>query len=184
MAMLCIVLMLVCNQIVVNNAKEFHNHDKKKAVWSLSDLHILHDTIYSFVGKPIIISDSVFTRISEVAAEDTMLTYNRDSTLQIGGMKWKIIFTAYNMKLFTSTKVDDPRMAEVIKYLSSIYGEPWTTEKRPNTYYWPKPFTDKATQKTYVCLEPGYPNGSYIFFDIGHKKIFHCGNGYNPGTWP
>jgi SanA protein len=163
---------------------ESHPLDKKKSVWSLSDLYILHDTIYSFVGKPIVISDSVFTRISEVAAEDTKITYNSDSTLQIGGVKWQIKFTAYNMELFTSTKVDDPRMAEVIKYLSSIYGEPWTTEKRPNNYHWPKPFTDEAAQKTNVRLGPGCPDGSRICFEIGHKNVPHCGNAHNPRTWP
>ena len=163
---------------------EPHSQDKKKPIWNLSDLYILHDTIYSFVGKPIIISDSVFTHISEVAAEDTMLTYNRDRTLQIGGVKWQIKFTAYNMMLFTSTQIDDPRMAEVIKYLSSIYGEPWTTEKRPNNYYWPEPFLDEATQKTNVHLRPGYPDGSFILFEIAHKNIPHCGNAHNFRTWP
>ena len=161
-----------------------HSLDHKKSVWSLSDFYILHDTIYSFVGKPIIISDSVFTRISGVAAEDTKLTYNSDSTLQIVGVKWQIKFTAYNMKLFTSTKVDDSRMEEVIKYLSNIYGEPWTTEKRPNNYYWPEPFTDEAAQKTNVRLGPEYPDGSFILFEIAHKNIPHCGNTHNPRTWP
>ena len=159
------------------------SHDKK-SIWNLGDLYILQDTIYSFLGKPIIISDSVFTRISEVAAQDRMLTYNSDSTLQIGDVKWNIKFTAYNMVLYTSTKTDDSRMKEVINYLSSIYGEPWTTEREPNTYYWPEPFTNSATQKTDVRLRRGYQDGSRILFEIGHKNIPHCGNAHNPRTWP
>ncbi len=159
------------------------SHDKK-SIWNLGDLYILQDTIYSFLGKPIIINDSVFTRISEVAAQDRMLTYNSDSTLQIGDVKWNIKFTAYDMVLYTSTKTDDSRMKEVINYLSSIYGEPWTTEREPNTYYWPEPFTNSATQKTDVRLRQGYPCGFRILFEIGHKNIPHCGNAHNPRTWP
>ena len=165
---------------------ETSSYDKKKTIWNLSDLHILQDTIYSFLGKPIVISDSVFTRISEVAVEDTMLTYNRDSTLQIGNIKWKIQFTEYHMVLYTSTKVDNSHITEIVKYLSSIYGEPWTIEKDPNSYYWPKTLTDSRPYNTKVHLQWRNRNdyGAHISFTIGQKSIPRCGNAYIFKEWP
>ena len=168
----------------VHTYEEKDSNYKKKSLWTLNDLNILQDTIYSFLGKPIIISDSVFTRISEVAAQDRMLTYNSDSTLQIGDVKWQIKFTEFNMVLSTSTKIDDPRIEKVIKYLSSIYGEPWTTDKQPNSYYWPF-YSDSKVQDTNVRLRPQYPdeNGSCIIFQIGHKFL-RCSTGYVHKEWP
>ena len=149
----------------------------------MNDLNLLQDTITSFFGKLIIINESLFTQISVVAAQDEMLTYN-NRILQIGDVKWQISLTAYRLILHTATKTDDPRMKEVVKYLSSIYGEPGITEDMPNTYFWPETFYHQKTQNTEVKLCAGHSEGSRIYFKFANKPIPWCGNAQNPWTWP
>ena len=144
----------------------------------------MQDTIYSFLGKPLIIDDSVFTHISAIADQDTMLSYS-NRILQIGDVRWEIKFNPFNMILTSSTTADDPSMQEVIKYLKSIYGEPRTIEKRPFEYHWS--FSDNLV--TSVGLRPQYPKeeGTRISFKIGNEPPRWCATGIVPGMtkeWP
>ena len=167
---------------VLTYKESVSNYDKK-SVWTLNDLGIMQDTIYSFLGKPLIINDSVFTHISAIADQDTLLSYN-NRILQIGDVKWRIKFNPFNMILTSSTKTDDPKMRKVVKYLKSIYGEPWTKEESPFEYRWS--FLD--SHDTWVFLMPKHPKeeGTRLSFQIGHGRI-GCGNASAPvmgKEWP
>jgi len=153
--------------------EEMESNYEKKSVWTLNDLGIMQDTIYSFVGWPLIINDSVFTNISYIADQDTMLSYS-NRILQIGDVSWRIKFNPFRMILTSSTTTDDPKMSKVIEYLKSIYGEPWTTEKSPFEYDW----SYEDYLDTWVALRPKYPKeeGTRLTFQIGHKQIPGCGN--------
>lgn len=109
-AVLCIALTLICNQIVVNNANE--------------DGNISQTTINSFLGKPIIINDSLCEQIASIANQDDMLSYN-DSIIQIGDVRWRINLMPNSIALITSVQPDDPKMIQVVKYLNSLYGNPY-----------------------------------------------------------
>jgi hypothetical protein len=157
----------------VHTYEETESNYEKKSVWTLNDLGIMQDTIYSFVGWPLIINDSVFTNISYIADQDTMLSYS-NRILQIGDVSWRIKFNPFRMILTSSTTTDDPKMSKVIEYLKSIYGEPWTTEKSPFEYDWS--YADYLD--TWVALRPKYPKeeGTRLTFQIGHKRSPACGN--------
>ena len=158
----------------VHTYKESESNYEKKSVWTLNDLGIMQDTIYSFLGKPLIIDDSVFTHISAIADQDTMLSYS-NRILQIGDVSWRIKFNPFDMILTSSTTADAPSMHEVIKYLKSIYGEPWTIEKRPFEYHWS--FSDNLI--TWVWLWSKYPKeeGTILSFKIGNKPHHWCATG-------
>ena len=56
-----------------------------------------------------------------------MLSYG-DSILQIGDVKWRINVMPNGIALMTSVQPDDPKMKQVVKYLNSIYGNPYDGE--------------------------------------------------------
>ena len=168
----------------VHTYEETDSIYEKKSIWTLNDLGIMQDTIYSFLGKPLIIDDSVFAHISAIADQDTILSYS-NRILQIGDVRWGIKFTPFQMVLSTSTKPDDPSMQEVIKYLSSIYGQPWTHEKKPFEYRW----SLLKEIKTRVHLWPiGIAKEeTRISFKIGNKQGYWCATGFDPERskeWP
>ena len=116
----CLALMLICNQIVVNNAEEK----------TLSDINVNNvrdysqTTINSFFGKPVTINNSLCEQIASIANQDEMLSYS-DSIVQIGDVRWRINLGKNIIALMTSVQPDDLKMKQVVKYLNSIYGKPY-----------------------------------------------------------
>ena len=104
----CLALMLICNQIGENNGNEVGTYSQT--------------TIFSFLGKPIIINDSLCEQIASVSNQDDMLSY-KDSILQIGDVRWRVNLMPNSIALMTSVQPDDPKMKQVVEYLNSIYGE-------------------------------------------------------------
>ena len=92
-------------------------------------------TISSFLGKPIVINDSICEQISAIAAQDKMLSYS-DSIIQIGNVKWRIKLMSNNIILMSSVQPDNPKMKQVIKYLNSIYGKPYEDEEDDYDIKW------------------------------------------------
>ena len=92
-------------------------------------------TIQSFLGKPIIINDSICEQISAIASQDEMLSYN-DSILQIGNVRWRVNLDLPNIVLFTSVQPDDPKMKQVVKYLNRIYGKPYQDDEDGYSIKW------------------------------------------------
>lgn len=82
------------------------------------------DTIHSFLGKSIVLNDSVCRQIEAIAEQDKMLSYS-DSILQIGDVKWRINRMPNGIALMTSVQPDNPKMKKVIEYLKAIYGKPY-----------------------------------------------------------
>lgn len=78
----------------------------------------------SFWGKSIILNDSVYEQIAAIAEQDKMLSY-KDSIIQIGDVRWRINLMSDGIALMTSVQPDDSRMKQVVKYLNSIYGNPY-----------------------------------------------------------
>ena len=93
------------------------------------------NTIQSFLGKPIIINDSICEQISAIASQDEMLSYN-DSILQIGNVRWRVNLDLPNIVLFTSVQPDDPKMKQVVKYLNRIYGKPYQDDEDGYSIKW------------------------------------------------
>ena len=85
---------------------------------------VAQDTISSFWGKPIVINDKIYEQISAIAAQDKMLSYS-DSIIQIGDVRWRINLMSDGIVLLTSVQPDDPKMKQVVKYLTGIYGKPY-----------------------------------------------------------
>ena len=85
---------------------------------------VAQDTISSFLGKPIVINDKIYEQISAIAVQDKMLSYS-DSIIQIGDVKWCVNLMSNNIVLMTSVQPDDPKMKQVVKYLTGIYGKPY-----------------------------------------------------------
>lgn len=81
-------------------------------------------TMLSFWGKSIILNDSVYEQIAAIAEQDKMLSY-KDSIIQIGDVRWRINLMSDGIALMTSVQPDDSRMKQVVKYLNSIYGNPY-----------------------------------------------------------
>ena len=89
---------------------------------------VAQDTISSFWGKPIVINDKIYEQISAIAAQDKMLSYS-DSIIQIGNVRWCINLMSDNIVLMTSVQLDEPKMKQVVKYLTGIYGKPYEDEE-------------------------------------------------------
>ena len=89
--------------------------------------NIPQDTIQSFLGRPVVINDSVCEQIGAIAAQDEILSCE-DSIVTIAGVKWRIILMQKGVALMTSVQPDDPKMKEVVKYLNGIYGNPYDEE--------------------------------------------------------
>ena len=89
---------------------------------------VAQDTISSFLGKPIVINDKIYEQISAIAAQDKMLSYS-DSIIQIGNVRWCINLMSDNIVLMTSVQPDEPKMKQVVKYLTGIYGKPYEDEE-------------------------------------------------------
>ena len=109
-AVVWLALMLICNQIVVNNAEEDRRNSPA--------------TIFSFLGKSVIINNSLSEQIASIANQDEMLSYS-DSIVQIGDVRWRVNLMPNSIALMTSVQPDDPKMKQVVKYLNSIYGKPY-----------------------------------------------------------
>ena len=92
-------------------------------------------TISSFLGKPIVINDSICEQISAIATQDKMLSYS-DSIIQIGNVKWRIKLMSNNIVLMSSVQPDNPKMKQVVKYLNSIYGKPYEDEEDDYDIKW------------------------------------------------
>ena len=96
------------------------------------DLSLPQDTIHSFLGKQIILNDSICEQIAAIAEQDKMLSY-ADSILQIGDVRWRVNINKTMFKgipsqgvtLMTSVQPDDPKMKLVVQYLNRIYGKPY-----------------------------------------------------------
>ena len=106
---------------------------------------VAQDTISSFLGKPIVINDKIYEQISAIAAQDKMLSYS-DSIIQIGDVRWRINLMSDGIVLLTSVQPDDPKMKQVVKYLTGIYGKPyeeddydikWSSSDNPSDIFRP-----------------------------------------------
>ena len=89
---------------------------------------VAQDTISSFWGKPIVINDKIYDQISAIANQDKMLSYS-DKIIQIVNVRWRVNLMSGGIVLMTSVQPDDPKMKQVVKYLTGIYGKPYEDEE-------------------------------------------------------
>lgn len=112
--------------------KESGSNDNNRS----EEISITHrDTIYSFLGKPIIINDYVCEQISDIAEQDKMLSYN-DSIVQIGDVRWRVNLMSDGIALLTSVQPEDPKMKQVVKYLKSLYGKTYQEDEDGYSIKW------------------------------------------------
>ena len=86
------------------------------------------DTIFSFLVKTIVTNDKIYDQISAIASQDRMLSFS-DSIIQIEDVRWRVNLKSDNIVLMTSVQPDDPKMKQVVKYLTGIYGKPYEDEE-------------------------------------------------------
>lgn len=89
----------------------------------------------SFFGELIVLDDSahIMQQIEEIAAKGSMLSVE-GRVLNVGDVGFGINFQGSNVLLISSIPVDDPKIEQVVDYLSNIYGLP--EEQEPNHYWW------------------------------------------------
>ena len=92
-------------------------------------------TIFSFLGKPIIINDSLCEQIASIANLDEMLSYS-DSIVQIGDVRWRINLMPNAIALMTSVQPDDPKIKQVVEYMNGIYGKPYQNDEDGYSIKW------------------------------------------------
>ena len=92
-------------------------------------------TIQSFLGKPIIINNSICEQISDIANQDEALSYS-DSIVQIRDVRWRVNLMPDGIALLTSVQPDDPKMKQVVKYLNRIYGKPYQDDEDGYSIKW------------------------------------------------
>ena len=103
-----------------------------------SDVNVVEqDTLFSFLGKPIVINDKIYDQLSAIAAQDKMLSYS-DSIIQIGDVRWRVNLMSGGIVLMTSVQPDDPKMKQVVKYLNRIYGKPYQDDEDEEDGYYIK----------------------------------------------
>ena len=129
---------------------------------------VAQDTIFSFLGKPIVINDKIYDQLSAIAAQDKMLSYS-DSIIQIGDVRWRVNLMPDNIVLITSVQPDDPKMKQVVKYLTGIYGKPYENEEDDYDIKWSSPGNTSDTfrpHSTFVHLRRVHSEegGTFLFF--------------------
>ena len=89
-----------------------------------------YDTLSSFLGKSIVLNNSVYDQIAAIAREDKMLSYG-DSVLRIGKVRWRINYHEgkNSIMLMSFVEPDAPKMGPVIGYLKKIYGMPYAEDE-------------------------------------------------------
>lgn len=89
-----------------------------------------YDTLSSFLGKSIVLNNSVYDQIAAIAREDKMLSYG-DSVLRIGKVRWRINYHEgkNSIMLMSSVEPDAPKMGPIIGYLKKIYGMPYAEDE-------------------------------------------------------
>ena len=92
-------------------------------------------TIQSFLGKPVVINNSICEQIETIAAQDEILSYE-DSIITIANVRWRINLMQKGVALMTSVQPDDPKMKEVVKYMNSIYGKPYQDDEDGYSIKW------------------------------------------------
>ena len=133
---------------------------------------VAQDTIFSFLGKPIVINDKIYEQISAIAAQDKMLSYS-DSIIQIGDVRWRVNLMSGGIVLMTSVQPDDPKMKQVVKYLNRIYGKPYQDDEDEEDGYdikWSSsddPVDIFRPGSTLVRLRRVHSDegGTFLFFD-------------------
>ena len=109
-------------------AKEVSEQICKELNYRKSNDVVERDTLSSFLGKPIVINDKICEQISAIAAQDKKLSYG-DSIIQIVNVRWRVNLMSGGIVLMTSVQPEDPKMKQVVKYLTSIYGKPLKMKK-------------------------------------------------------
>jgi len=84
--------------------------------------------LFQFLGKSVILNDSLCEQIATIAEQDEMLSYS-DSILQISDVRWRVNIMPNGIALMTSVQPDDPKMKQVVHYLTGIYGKPYDDEE-------------------------------------------------------
>ena len=133
---------------------------------------VAQDTIFSFLGKPIVINDKIYDQLSAIAAQDKMLSYS-DSIIQIGDVRWRVNLMSGGIVLMTSVQPDDPKMKQVVKYLNRIYGKPYQDDEDEEDGYYIKwsssddPVDIFRPGSTLVRLRRVHSDegGTFLFFD-------------------
>ena len=115
-------LCLVCVMALSGCGNKVQNTEEVVSRDSIS-----HDTLYSFMGKPIVINDSICEQIAAIAVQDSMLSCC-DSIIRIGDVRWRINLHAQSIALITSVDFDAPQMKKVVEYLNTKYGMPYEDE--------------------------------------------------------
>ena len=114
--------------------KEPNYYDNKANL--ILDNSMPKDTIQSFLGKQLLLNDSVYEQISFIASQDKMLSY-KDSILQIGDVRWRVNFVYCRnpwesypcIRMQSNIQLDDPKMKMVIRYMNSKYGKPYSIDE-------------------------------------------------------
>ena len=123
-------------------------------------------SINSFLGKPIVINNSVYEQISTIAEQDKMLSYS-DSIIQIGDVRWRVNLMPDAIALMTSVQPDDPKMKYVVRYMNSIYGKPYQDDDDGFSIKWSSSgdslniFSGSLVHLRRVHTEEG---GTFLFF--------------------
>ena len=149
--------------------KEPDSYDDSMSYGQASDNVMPRDTIHSFLGKPVVVNDSICEQIAAIADQDDMLSYS-DSILQIGDVLWRVNLDMPNIMLCTSALLDDPRMKRVVRYLNSIYGKPCDDEEDGDNILW------SSSNDSLDILKPGSTlvrlrrvhtdeGGTFLFFN-------------------
>ena len=130
---------------------------------------LLPDTINSFLGKQVVINDSVIEQISVIAQLDDKLSYS-DSIIQICDVKWRINLSLPSIVLFTSVNPDEPKMKQVVNYLNGIYGKPYDDEEDGFDIKWssspdPDDIFNGASTLVHLRRVHSEEGGTFLFFN-------------------
>lgn len=126
------------------------------------------DTIFSFLGKPIVINNKIYHQISTIAAQDKMLSYS-NSIIQICDVRWKIHLMQKSIALMTSVQPDDSKMKQVVKYLNSIYGKPYQDDEDGYSIKWSSSddsldIFKSGSTLVHLCRVSSGEGGTFLFF--------------------
>ena len=155
MSLACLFMLLACQRQAITDTK--------------FDMGIEADTI-SFLGDALIMNDSIMSQIQEIASHSEILSID-GNILKMGDVRWGINLDSTGIYLLTSIQPDDLQMMEVVKYLSSIYGEPYQNEEDDMKWH---SSSDNRSTSVHLRRVHSEEGGTFLIFQSVTGTSYLC----------
>ena len=159
------VCMIACSNIEKNESKADATESVQYMDMCKEDLSKRPTYEISFFGEMIVLDDSahVAQQIMNIVEKNEMLAID-GQILTVCDVDFGLNIRAHGIDLLSSTKVDDDKIKQVVKYLDCIYDK--AREDEPDNFWWCAEGSNNMVCEKTIRLRPLHSDegGTVIFF--------------------